>query len=320
MSEQTETPEVVTGGEAMGLLLAGDDVALGSARHFQAEIAGAESNVAIGLARLGHRVAFYGRVGDDIFGERIRRELRAEGVDVSALATDDRRETGLLFRDTVQGSPLTVVYRRTGSAATALVLDDLPREAIRQARVLHVTGITAALSGTAYEATLAAMTMARDAGVQVSFDPNLRLRLASVERWREIVEALSRHSDVVLTGADEAEMICPGDDPVTWFGRNGVATVVVKHGAQGASEHDSASGRSWRSAARSVPVVDPVGAGDAFDAGWLSALLREQPPEQRLTQGCAVASLVVATRGDSIGLPDRRRRDAALAEGPDVQR
>lgn len=316
----SEAPEVVTGGEAMGLLLASDDVALGSARRFDAEIAGAESNVAIGLARLGHRVAFYGRVGDDVFGERIRRELRGEGVDVSALVTDDERETGLLFRDTVQGSPLTVVYRRTGSAATALIPEDLPSGAIRSARVLHVTGITAALSDTTYEATLAAMTMAQNAGVQVSFDPNLRLRLASVDRWREIVEAMSRHCDVVLSGADEAQLICPEQAPVVWFGERGVGTVVIKHGAQGATEHDIAAKRSWHAAARSVPMVDPVGAGDAFDAGWLSGRLRDQPPQQRLAEACAVASLVVAARGDFTGLPDSRRRDVVLAEGPDVQR
>lgn len=320
MSSGGGAPEVVTGGEAMGLLLASDDVALASARRFGAEIAGAESNVAIGLARLGHRVAFYGRVGNDVFGERIRRELRGEGVDVSALGTDGERPTGLLFRDTVLGSPLTVVYRRTASAATALAPEDLPAAAIRQARALHVTGITAALSQTAYDATLAAMTLAHESGVQVTFDPNLRLQLASVDRWREIVEALSRRSDVVLTGVDEAEIVCPGQDPVAWFGQRGVATVVLKRGAEGASEHEVATARSWHAGARGVPVVDPVGAGDAFDAGWLSAWLRDRSPEQRLTEACAVASLVVATRGDSTGLPDSRRRDMVLAEGPDVQR
>lgn len=304
----------------MALLLATHDVHLAVAREFAAEIAGAESNVAIGLARLGHRVAFYGRLGDDVFGHRIRRELRGEGIDVSALLTDDERGTGLLFRDTVQGSPLTVLYRRSDSAATAMTSADVPSVIIRQARVLHVTGITAALSRSAYEATVTAMTTAREAGVLVSFDPNLRLRLATAAGWRQIVDQLARLADVVLTGAEEAEVFCPGSDPVTWLGERAVGTVVIKHGADGASEHDTVSGKAWSAPARTVPVVDPVGAGDAFDAGWLSGWLRGEPPQSRLAEACAVASLVVATRGDSVGLPDSRGRDLLLVEGPDVQR
>lgn len=320
MSTPAAPYEVVTGGESMGLLLAGGDVNLASARQFDAEIAGAESNLAIGLARLGHPVAYYGRVGDDVFGHRIRTELRGEGVDVSALVTDHERPTGLLFRDSVRGAPLTVVYRRSGSAGSALSVADLPEAEIRRARVLHVTGITAALSESAYDATLTAMRVARDAGVQVTFDPNLRLRLASAERWRELVDELARHSDVVLTGAEEAEIFCPGQDVLGWLAERGVTTLVLKHGADGASEHDTASRESVHEPARPVPVVDPVGAGDAFDAGWLSAWLRGEPAQQRLREGCAVASVVVASRGDCVGLPDARLRAALLSQGPDVRR
>lgn len=321
MSGRSDAPEVVTGGEAMVLLLATGDVNLAAARSFAAEVAGAESNVAIALARLGHRVAFYGRVGDDVFGHRIRTELRGEGVDVSALVIDNERPTGLLFRDSVQGAPLTVVYRRSGSAATSLSPMDLPETAIVSARALHVTGITAALSESAYLATVMAMRLAREAGVLVTFDPNLRLRLASTERWQQIVDELARHCDVVLTGAEEAEVFCPGQDAVGWLAARGVQTVVVKHGAEGASEHDTApAGGSWHEPARTVPVVDPVGAGDAFDAAWLSARLRGASPQRRLREACAVASVVVASRGDSAGLPDARLREALLSQGPDVQR
>lgn len=315
-------PEVVTGGEAMVLLLADGDLPLGAARHFEALVAGAESNVAIGLSRLGHRVAYFGRVGDDAFGGRIRRELRGEGVDVSALRTDPDRPTGLLFRDTVVGSPLTVHYRRTGSAATAMTPQDVPRALVAGARLLHVTGITAALSDGAFETTLGAMRIARQAGVTVSLDPNLRLRLASAERWAEIVDALARHCDIVLTGADEASVFTAGTDTVEWLAGRGVSIVVLKLGPAGAVEHDlrSRSVGLAREPARGVPLVDPVGAGDAFDAGWLSAWLRGLGPQERLREACAVASLVVATRGDSTGLPTADVRDRVLAEGADVER
>jgi len=314
-------PEVVTCGEAMVALLAGNDVPLWSARQFEAVVAGAESNVAVGLARLGHRAAYFGRVGADVFGERIRRELRGEGVDVSRLVTDPERPTGLLFRDSVVGSPITVHYSRAGSAATAMVPEDVPRDLIEAARVLHVTGITAALSDGAREATLAAMEIARAADVLVTLDPNVRLRLADPGRWHQLVDALARRADVVLTGAEEAEIFAPGVDPVAWFGERGVATVVLKHGAEGAAEHSlTPPGQQTRQPARTVPLVDPVGAGDAFSAGWLSGWLRGLDAEQRLREACAVASLVVATRGDSTGLPTAALRDRVLAEGADVER
>ncbi|MBA3528596.1 MAG: sugar kinase [Propionibacteriaceae bacterium] len=317
------SPEVVTFGEAMILFLAAGETPLAHASQFDSFIAGTESNLAIGLARLGHRVGFFGRVGADVFGERIRRELRGEGVDVSALGTDAHRPTGLMVRDAVRAAPITVGYRRSGSAATALVTGDPPTSMIEQARVLHVTGITAALSDTSYEATLEAMRIATRAGVRVSFDPNLRLRLAPVSRWQEIVDTLARHCDIALTGAEEAEIFCPGVQPQTWFGERGASIVVVKRGALGASEYAFAAPAGQvtvHEPARAVAMVDPVGAGDAFDAGWLSGWLRGLAPTERLREAAAVASLVVATRGDATGLPDVATRDRVLAEGQDVER
>lgn len=314
--------EVVTFGEAMLLLLAESGTPLPQARRFDAEVAGAESNLAIGLARLGHQTGFFGRVGDDVFGARIVRELRAEGIDVSALTSDPTLPTGMIIRDGTPGVPVSVVYRRAGSAATALRTSDLPEAMIQQARILHVTGITAALSDSAYEATVAAMTLAREAGVQVSFDPNVRLQLAPAARWREIVDDLARNSDLVLTGADEAVILGADTDPAGWFAERGATTVVVKSGASGASEHQASSPRpsSVYQPARSVTAVDPVGAGDAFNAGWLSGWLRGLPPQTRLREAAAVASLVVATRGDTTGLPSAAARDRAVTAGADVDR
>jgi 2-dehydro-3-deoxygluconokinase len=156
--------------------------------------------------------------------------------------------------------------------------------------------------------------------VRVSFDPNVRLRLARPERWAQLIDELARLSDVVLTGAEEADVFCPGQDVVAWLAERGVSTVVLKHGADGASEHDVASGDSCREPARRVPVVDPVGAGDAFAAAWLSAWLRGGSPQRRLREACAVASVVVASRGDSVGLPDAAQREVLLGSGPDVRR
>lgn len=310
--------EVVTFGEPMALLLANDDLPLDAASGFAWSIAGAESNLAIGMARLGHSVSFAGRVGDDVFGARIRRELRAEGIEVSGLITDPVLSTGLLIRDSPADRPITVQYRRSGSAATAFGVNDLPAEAIRSARVLHLTGITAALSEPSYQACRAAMIMAREAGVTVSFDPNIRLRLANQDRWAVIIDELARLADLIFVGADEAALFTYGVPAEKWFLERGAYVVVIKDGGNGAVEHGLDS--STAVGVRRVPLVDPVGAGDAFNAGWLSAWLRGLPADQRLAEGAAVASLVVATRGDAVGLPDAATRDRILAQGADIDR
>ena len=314
--------DVVTFGEAMVLMLAAAGTPLAQARQFDALVAGAESNLAIGLARLGHRVAYFGRVGADVFGGRIRQDLRAEGIDVTELVSDASLPTGMILRDGTPGVPISVVYRRAGSAATALRAADVPVELVRRARVLHVTGITAALSASAYAATVAAMEVARAAGVTVSFDPNVRLQLAPAERWREIVDDLARRCDLVLTGSDEALLFCDETEPHRWFADRGATTVVVKHGAAGATEHDVSGPErpGVHQPARPVSAVDPVGAGDAFNAAWLSGWLRGLPAQDRLREAAAVASLVVATRGDTVGLPDAAGRDRLVADRVDVDR
>lgn len=315
--------EVVTFGEPMTLLLASDDVPLSEATRFDSSLAGAESNVAIGLARLGHRVAYFSRVGEDVSGTRVRRVLAAEGVDISNIGTDPTRPTGLMLRDTPVGFPISVAYHRAGSAATALSPADVPVEVIRSARLLHVTGITAALSATAAAACELAMRTAREAGVAVSFDPNVRLRLASAERWQEIGDQLGRLADVVFTGAEESATVAPGVDPVDFYRECGASTVVVKDGANGATEHTLSgpqAGTSLHGPARSVRLVDPVGAGDAFNVGWLSAWLRGADAADRLAEAALIASLVVTVRGDITGLPSRATVDHLLASGSDVVR
>lgn len=318
--------DVVTLGEPMVLLLAADDLPLTLAQRFEEGIAGAESNVAIGLARLGHRVAFLGRVGADTFGVRIRQTLRAEGINVDSLASDPLLPTGLLLRDSPQAQPITVEYRRAGSAATALTQGDLPQETLRDARLLHVTGITAALSESALAATEHAMVTARRAGAAVSFDPNIRLRLATPEQWRKIVERLAPHATIVFTGLEEAEVVSPGIAPKQWYADHGATTVVVKNGSAGSLEYIHTTGATVKAGIRHAPAVDPVGAGDGFNAGWISAWLdgadsnSPEHAEIRLRTGAAVASSVVSLRGDTTGLPTRNILTQILNNGTDVIR
>lgn len=326
--------EVVTVGEVMALLLAPAGVPLGEAASYEQGHAGAESNVAVGLARLGHRVGLVSRLGQDRLGHRILRDLRGEGIDVSAVTLDPAAPTGLILRDAL-GHGVSVDYHRAGSAATRLTSTDLPLEQIRTARVLHLTGITAVLSESAHQTVLTAAGIAREAGVTVTFDPNVRMRLASAERWREIVEQLTDLADVLLIGADDATSVGI-EDPIAWAHGRGVAVVVLKDGARGATEShhpvsttfvtsapvaEGVETGVWREPALAVrEVVDPVGAGDAFAAGWLSAWLRGLEPDRRLAEAAAVAACVVGTRGDVPGLPDAATRDRMVAGSQEVSR
>ncbi|WP_406300469.1 sugar kinase (plasmid) [Embleya sp. NBC_00888] len=315
MSTRFTATEVVTLGEAMSLLLAEGTDPLADAIRFERSVAGAESNVAVGLARLGHSVAYIGRVGDDAFGTGVRRALRGEGVDTTGLLVDAELPTGLLVRDAPAGRPVTVLYHRSGSAGAALRASDVPRERIASARLLHLTGITAMLSPSAREAVVEAARTAVAHGVPVFFDPNLRLRLAPLQSWREVCDDLIPLADTVLVGADELDLL---ELDAADLSARGVRTVVVKDGANGAwaVEGDTVE----RTPARQVPTVDPVGAGDAFAAGWISAALRDLTLRQRLCEAAVVASCVVAARGDITGLPDSSTRDRLGGSHQDVLR
>lgn len=292
---------LVTLGEVMALFLAESGTALSHADRFDLSYAGAEATVAVGVARLGMPATFLGRVGNDPLGARIVTGLRGEGVDTGGVVVDPDRGTGVLIRDAPPGRPVTVIYHRAGSAGSALAPEDLDHSRIRSAAVLHVTGITPMLSDTAAACVDQAVAIARAAGVPVVFDPNVRRRLGDPQGWRHTVDRLARGADVVLVGDEDLAALDLGD-PVPWFRDRGARIVVVKRGAAGAEEVGDAGLRRVR--AHAVPVVDPVGAGDAFAAGWISAWCAGADAAARLQRAVVVAAAVVATRGDVPGLPD----------------
>ncbi|MGV9601525.1 sugar kinase [Streptosporangium sandarakinum] len=305
--------EVVTYGECMLLMVAEPGVPLARARSFRRSVAGAEGNVAIGLARLGHAVRWLGRVGADPAGEAVLTDLRAEGVDLSHAQTDERYPTGVLIRDSHPARAIDVQYHRAGSAACH-PSDGWPGPGtLDGARLLHLTGITPMLSEDTRRATGRLLETARERGVTVSFDPNVRRKLGDADRWREVVGPLLRRADILLAGAEELELLTGrrAAEAVADLRADGVGTVVVKNPDRSATAV-TAEG-SWNRPAFDVPVVDPVGAGDAFAAGFLSATLRGLGPERALAEGATVAALTIQSVTDAEGLPSASQRDRALA-------
>jgi 2-dehydro-3-deoxygluconokinase len=335
MTEVGTTPaiEVVTLGEALVSFVATTPGPLAEARAFERHIAGAEANVAVGLARLGHSVAFIGRIGGDGFGTAIRRHLRGEGVDVRHLVTDPEATTGIMFRERRALGAVDVLYARAGSAGSRLEPADIERAAtdgtFAGARWLHLTGITPALSEGARAAVLRALELARAANLTVSLDVNLRRRLWPDEVAAPVLGSIAADADVVLGSPDELTAIAgrPDDgkvDPADLARAVldlGPSVAVVKLGSGGGLAV-SRDGQSAASPAIAIPyVVDPVGAGDAFCAGFIAARLEGADLADALRAANACGASAVAASGDMAGLPERAELDRLLATGgPDTLR
>jgi 2-dehydro-3-deoxygluconokinase len=295
-------------------LVASEYGPLAEARSFGAHVAGAEANVAVGLSRLGHRTAFIGRVGADGFGTAIGRALRGAGVIVDWLSVDVSAPTGILVRERRALGPAEVLYYRAGSAGSRLeeadVDDAAALGAFRDARWLHVTGITPALSESGREAVERAIELAREAAATVSLDVNLRRKLWSERDARPVVAALAARADVVLASYDEAAVVTGGregspvEDLLDALLALGPSTAVLKLGAEGTVAREE-NGEVVRAAPVRVAPVDPIGAGDAFCAGFIAARLEGKDLGEALNVANLSGAAAVAAVGDQAGLLDR---------------
>ncbi|HST83115.1 MAG TPA: sugar kinase [Kineosporiaceae bacterium] len=302
------TVDLLTLGETMAALRSGGPLRLGGQLHLS--VAGSESNVAIGLARLGHRARWVGRVGDDEFGALVLRTLRAEGVDVTAAVVAPGELTGMLLFEPAPGGATRVHYRRAGCAGAGLTAADVVSAVTQGARILHVTGITPALGDGPADAVRYAVEAARAAGAIVCLDVNHRPKLWGRAQAAATLRPLTAVAHVLVASEDELPVVADGKDEAAQARALldlGVREVVVKRGARGASTYTDV-GR-YDEPARVVPVVDTVGAGDAFTAGYLSAILDGLPVEDRLRRGVTLGAAVVAGHGDWEWLPTRAELD-----------
>ncbi|MGI5457440.1 sugar kinase [Streptomyces sp. CA-249302] len=305
--------DVVALGESMVTFLPSRPGRLADVPSFERGIGGAESNVACVLAAAGHSVRWVSRVGADGFGDHLVETIGAYGVDVSAVRRDPARPTGVYFR--TAGDRATdaheVAYYRAGSAASAMSVADVDLDAVRAGRVLHLSGITAALSGECL-GLLRELTALRARRPLVSFDVNHRPGLWPDGGGAQVLLELARGADLVFVGEDEAEEVwgLVGVDAIrTAFPDPEV--LVVKQGAQGATVFDR--GEATFVPAPHVDVVAAVGAGDAFAAGFLSATLRGLPMTARLRHGHLMAAAALTVPGDLAAPPSRDHADHLAA-------
>jgi 2-dehydro-3-deoxygluconokinase len=299
-------PEVITLGECMAVLYPQEPVTLDDARTLLLDIGGAEANMSIALCRMGRSARFISRVGDDPFGQRMRATLANEGVDVAYLATDTAAPTGVFFREWLPDGARRVYYYRANSAASRLAPEHLRAEMFDGARVAHLTGITPVLSASCAAACARAIELAHAAGALVSFDPNYRARLWGPAAARAALLPLMRRADIILMGHEDAAAVLEtGDDEEAALqaaAALGARIVVLKRAERGALA--LAEGTTYTVPAVPVErVVDPVGAGDGFNAGFLAGWLRGDSLEEALRLGAHIGAAAVATLGDYAGYP-----------------
>jgi 2-dehydro-3-deoxygluconokinase len=293
-------------GECMAVLYPQEPVTLDDARALLLDIGGAEANLSIALCRMGRSARFISHVGDDPFGQRMRNTLSKEGVDVDYLTTDTSAPTGVFFREWLPDGARRVYYYRANSAASRIGPDDLRAEMFAGARVVHLTGITPVLSASCAAACARAIELAHAAGALVSFDPNYRARLWKPEAARAALLPLMRQSDIILMGHEDAAAVLEtGDDEAGAMhaaAALGPKLIVLKLAERGALA--LAEGNAYKVPA--VPVermIDPVGAGDGFNAGFLAGWLRGDSMEESLRLGARIGAAAVSTLGDYAGYP-----------------
>ncbi|NLU66662.1 sugar kinase [Streptomyces sp. HNM0574] len=327
----TSTPhtDVVCLGESMVTFLPSRPGRLADVPSFERAIGGAESNVACALARTGHTARWLSRVGTDGFGDHLLRGIAEHGVDVTAVGRDPHRPTGIYFR--TEGERATtleadddpepvaeVAYYRAGSAASAMSPGTVSLDDADSGRMLHLSGITAALSADCL-ALLRRLLAPRAGRPLVSFDVNYRVGLwQRTDAGPEVLLDLARGADLVFVGLDEAE--------AAWGVTGGAAAVraalpepavlVVKDGSTGATawaRGPEGTDEEVTVPALRVDVVTPVGAGDAFAAGFLSATLRGLPLADRLRHGHLTAAAALTEPGDVAEPPARALADRLAA-------
>lgn len=314
--------DCITFGESMILFNPSSNGALKYVHTYHKSIAGAESNLAIALARLGHKVGWFSQLGHDEFGRYIKSVITGEGVDTSQVKFDNQHPTGLLFKERFQYSDPNVYYYRHNSAASHMNKHLIDPDYISKSRILHLTGITAAISHSSREALLHSINIARKTETLISFDPNIRLKLWNLVEARQVLIEISKKADIVFPGIKEGEQLFGLTSPkdiANAFLKLGCKVVSVKLGKDGCYT-------ATKDTQVYVPgypvenVVDTVGAGDGFAAGFLSGYLRGQDLKSCSKLANAVGAMATMVSGDMEGYPTLEQVNGFIGKSKSIDR
>ena len=311
----TDMSEIITIGETMAAMTPKSNGYLHYIRDYELRIAGAVRNLAIGVCKLGHSAAFVSSLGDDELGYFVNNSIRAEGVDTSLVRFDAAHPTGVMFKQVLRGKETSVFYYRENSAASHMTEDMLSPTMFAGGRILHLTGITPVLSQSCRRLTEKAAEAAQEAGIKISFDPNIRRKLWKGQDYGPVLRRLAEQSHILLLGLEEAEVLFKTREQEkiaeAFFRHTQASCLAIKNGSQGAYVAD-------RSGGHQIPPhpcepVDPIGAGDAFNAGFLCGLLEGKSVREAGEMAAIAGALATESYGDIEGYPARDSMKRILA-------
>ncbi|MFG6147121.1 sugar kinase [Halobacillus sp. B23F22_1] len=299
--------DVITIGDAMVTFNPSHHGPMRFATSFERKAGGAEFNFAIGCARLGLKTEWISRLGNDEFGKFVRNFARGEGIDVTNVNLLDGYPTSLNFKEINEDGSGKTFYYRENSPTKALTEASFTEQTFTDCKLLHISGVFAAIDPSKNIPLLKkAAALAKNAGAIVSLDPNIRLKLWSKQQAKSSLTELLDYVDVLLTGDEEAELLFDTHDTkkvIEICKSYGISTIAIKKGENGAVAYHQ--GETIQ--ADAIPpskVVDTVGAGDGFDAGFVYGLLQQWPLERILQMANVIGSMVVSVTGDNEGLPE----------------
>lgn len=303
-------------GEPMALLIADTVGPLEDVEHFSRSLSGAEVNVSIGLSRLGHKVTYMTRLGDDPFGRYIEKKLKEDNIGTEFVTYDNIYRTGIQLKNRVtDGSDPYAPYYRKGSAASHITMEQIDMIDFQDIEHVHVTGIPPALSKESREATYHLMERARENNVFITFDPNLRPALwENEDTMIEVINDLASKANLILPGLEECKILAGTEDfheICDFYQKKGIKTIVIKNGADGAFVYDNNESYAVKGF-KVEEVVDTVGAGDGFAVGVISGRLEGLSLREMVRRGNAIGAIQVTNISDNAGLPTHEELEAFI--------
>lgn len=297
--------EIITIGETMAAFTPKSTGYLHYIKDYELRIAGAESNLAIGVCKLGHSASWFSSLGKDEFGYFVNNNIRAEGVDTRYVHFDEAHRTGVMFKQVLQGKETSVFYYRENSAASFMQPDDLRPEMFAGGKILHLTGITPVLSESCEKLTEEAICMGKEAGLKISFDPNIRRKLWKDKDYTDLLRGIIDKTAILMLGLEEAETLYHTTDKErivdAFFQKEHAEYLAIKDGSNGAYVADREHG--YAIPPYPCKPIDPIGAGDAFNAGFLCALLEERTVQEAGRMAAVAGALATESYGDIEGYP-----------------
>lgn len=312
---------VLTVGDALITLNPTNKGPLRFVSSFNRKVGGAELNFAIGCARLGLNIKWVSRLGADEFGKVIYNFARGEGIDVSDVKFVEGYPTSLNFKEIREDGSGKTFYYRNQSPIITMQPEDITEDLFEGIRIIHLTGVLLSIGPKCIDVVLQVLKIAKRKNIMVSFDPNIRLKLWSLDEAKSTFEQVFPYVDILLTGLDEIEMITgiKDEESLENFATNyGIDHLVIKDGGNGAKVFVD---NNWHEKeAFSITPVDTVGAGDGFDAGYIYSYLNNYSPVESLSFANAVGGLVTTVIGDNEGLPSLEEVQAFLGNEKIIDR